>query len=250
MWPDVLNTLSRLKRATWSLIAQNAQVIEYDGQRLVIGFATPGLAGTFGKGAHQEFLRQALIEVIGLDCKVESTVGDRPAAGRSVPAGPTPPTPPMPKSEPVRENPSPRTESRPESSPEPHRSRPEPDGWGAPPAVVDVREPAPPVDDIPPPDEPPPLDEPPPPDEPPYERSTRSAPARPEPARPQPTRSQPASRPAPQPQAHQAHQAPRVSAALDEDVSIDDPEIEGSGLVGRPVVEQLLGGRVIEERDE
>ncbi len=37
---------------------------------------------------------------------------------------------------------------------------------------------------------------------------------------------------------------------MDRDISLDDPEIEGSGMVGRPVVEQLLGGKVIEERDE
>ncbi|MFZ0159721.1 MAG: hypothetical protein WAL50_11880, partial [Kineosporiaceae bacterium] len=69
-------------------------------------------------------------------------------------------------------------------------------------------------------DEPPPEDEPPP-------RARR--PERPEPP---------------------ARQPPTVAAAQDQDVSVDDPDIEGSGLVGRPVVEQLLGGRVIEERDE
>ena len=70
-------------------------------------------------------------------------------------------------------------------------------------------------------DEPPPEDAPPPPDD--------------EPVR---------ARPAPPPP------RPAVSASMDRDISLDDPEIEGSGMVGRPVVEQLLGGKVIEERDE
>lgn len=70
-------------------------------------------------------------------------------------------------------------------------------------------------------DEPPPEDAPPPPDD---------APVRARPAPPPPR--------------------PAVSASMDRDISLDDPEIEGSGMVGRPVVEQLLGGKVIEERDE
>jgi DNA polymerase III subunit gamma/tau len=41
-----------------------------------------------------------------------------------------------------------------------------------------------------------------------------------------------------------------VLPSQDDEISIDDPEIEGSGLVGAPVVAQLLGGRVIEERQE
>jgi DNA polymerase-3 subunit gamma/tau len=41
-----------------------------------------------------------------------------------------------------------------------------------------------------------------------------------------------------------------VSPAQDDDVSVDDPDIEGSNLIGLPVVAQLLGGTVIEERDD
>ncbi len=77
MWPDVLNALSHLKRATWSLVSQHAQVLDFDGTRLLLGFGSPGLAGTFGRGAHQEFLRQAMIDVMGLDCRVDTTSGER-----------------------------------------------------------------------------------------------------------------------------------------------------------------------------
>jgi hypothetical protein len=41
---------------------------------------------------------------------------------------------------------------------------------------------------------------------------------------------------------------PFVDAAHDE-ASRDDVDAADSGLVGRPVVEQLLGGRVIDETD-
>jgi hypothetical protein len=35
----------------------------------------------------------------------------------------------------------------------------------------------------------------------------------------------------------------------DDEPSSDDPDFEGTHLVGAQVVQQLLGGRVIEERD-
>ena len=37
---------------------------------------------------------------------------------------------------------------------------------------------------------------------------------------------------------------------VDDEPSPDDPEFEGSGLVGPLLVEQLLGGQVIEERTD
>jgi hypothetical protein len=36
----------------------------------------------------------------------------------------------------------------------------------------------------------------------------------------------------------------------DDEPSDDDEDLDGSNLVGPSVVEQLLGGRVIEEREE
>jgi DNA polymerase-3 subunit gamma/tau len=92
MWPEVLNTLAGLKRATWSLVSPYAQVLDHDGKRLLIGFDSPGRAQAFSRGAHQEFLRQALIEVIGLDCPIEASgEGARPAPERVAPAGPAAP---------------------------------------------------------------------------------------------------------------------------------------------------------------
>ncbi len=213
MWPDVLNALSHLKRATWSLVSQHAQVLDFDGTRLLLGFGSPGLAGTFGRGAHQEFLRQAMIDVMGLDCRVDTTSGERTGA-------PQPPAP-----------------ARPQPAPQPPAGSPAP----AAPSVPAPSEPVAPAHHAPADDEPP-LGEPPPDDEPPPEDEPPPRARRPEPATPQASPT-PAPAPTPRPQ-------PAVSASQDQDVSIDDPDIEGSGLVGRPVVEQLLGGRVIEERDE
>jgi DNA polymerase-3 subunit gamma/tau len=45
----------------------------------------------------------------------------------------------------------------------------------------------------------------------------------------------------------EAPAAQRVRVADDSAASDDDEEIEGLGEVGRPVIERILGGRVIDE---
>jgi DNA polymerase-3 subunit gamma/tau len=229
MWPDVLNALSHLKRATWSLVSQHAQVLDFDGTRLLLGFGSPGLAGTFGRGAHQEFLRQAMIDVMGLDCRVDTTSGERTGS----PPASAPSAAPLPSAQVAGSAPAASAPGVPAST-VPASTVPAAPVASA--AVVPPRHL--PADEGPPLSEPPPDDEPPPEDEPP------SRARRPEPQ--QPAATPPAAAPPPRP----ARPQPTVSASQDQDVSIDDPDIEGSGLVGRPVVEQLLGGRVIEERDE
>jgi DNA polymerase III subunit gamma/tau len=91
-WPDVLEWLSRHKRVTWTFVAQNAQVADYDGQRVLLGISTVGLAETFRRGAHADYVRQALIDVLGVDARVEGvpsddTVPPVPAAAPSPGAG-------------------------------------------------------------------------------------------------------------------------------------------------------------------
>jgi DNA polymerase-3 subunit gamma/tau len=97
MWTEVLNALASIKRTTWSLVSQYAQVLDYDGKRLLLGFDSAGRAQSFGRGAHPDFLRQALIDVIGLDCKVEAMASSDFRSGPSIssaPAGGAPPPPP------------------------------------------------------------------------------------------------------------------------------------------------------------
>ena len=169
-WPDVITRLSSVKKMTWSLVRDHAQVLAYDGRRLTLGMSTVGLTGTFRAGAHGEYVRQALIDVLGVDAQVDGVHTEgAPTAAAPVVAPPSMSEPP-PMAEP------------------------------------------PPPDDAPP----DPADEPP-----------IAAPRRPVAAAPAPT-------------------SPRVSPA-DDVAASDDADADDSGLVGRPVVEQLLGGRVIDE---
>ena len=50
----MLEWLSRNKRVTWTFVSQNAQVLDYDGQRVLLGISTVGLADTFRRGAHAD----------------------------------------------------------------------------------------------------------------------------------------------------------------------------------------------------
>lgn len=74
-WPEVLDAVKGIRRVTWSFVSVNTKVLDYDGQRLLLEIATPGQAETFRRGNHAEVVRQALIEAIGLDTRVESAVG-------------------------------------------------------------------------------------------------------------------------------------------------------------------------------
>ena len=90
-WPDVLEWLSRNKRVTWTFVAQNAQVVDYDGSRVLLGISTVGLTETFRRGAHADYVRQALIDVLGVDARVDGVPSDDAGAASS--PGPSPAAP-------------------------------------------------------------------------------------------------------------------------------------------------------------
>lgn len=70
-WPDVLKRIFSIRRVTWTFLSEHAQVLDYDGSRLLLGIATKGLATTFRNGPHAEVVRQALIDALGVDARVE-----------------------------------------------------------------------------------------------------------------------------------------------------------------------------------
>lgn len=80
----MLETLTTVKRTTWALISQHAQVVALDANTLQLGFSTGGLASAFSKGGHSEHVQRALAETLGLQVRVEPVVSD----------GTAPPTPP------------------------------------------------------------------------------------------------------------------------------------------------------------
>ncbi|WP_127128630.1 DNA polymerase III subunit gamma and tau, partial [Georgenia sp. SYP-B2076] len=88
-WPEVVATLARLKRSTWALVSQNAQVGEVSNGALRLVFTTPGLAAAFRGGPHAGPVQQALSETLGLDLRIEGTVNENSSAAPSGRGGAT-----------------------------------------------------------------------------------------------------------------------------------------------------------------
>ncbi|MEC5192753.1 MULTISPECIES: DNA polymerase III subunit gamma and tau [unclassified Arthrobacter] len=84
-WPEILQTLTKIKRSTWALVEPNAQVGHFEDHVLTLAFTTSGLAGAFGRADHSENLRQAIHKTIGIDCQIHAV-----ASGTNSPASSEP----------------------------------------------------------------------------------------------------------------------------------------------------------------
>ena len=210
-WPRVLANIFTVRRVTWTFLSQHAQVVEYDGSRLVLGIATTGLANTFRQGNHAEVVRQALIDALAIDVRVE---------GRTL--APTDPAAAAPAPDQVRSAVDPGGQEPAESSaatiaPDPgvassQQARGAPASSSRPVGGAPGRH-AEPANGI----EPDVTD------------------AKPEPA-PKRPRVRAAAR-------HTA--APPVDP--DDLVSIDDEDVHDDGESGQAIIERMLGGRVLDE---
>jgi DNA polymerase-3 subunit gamma/tau len=237
-WPDVLTKIGTITRVTWSLVSENTRVLDYNGERLLLGLSTEGLLSAFRGRNHAEVVRQALSEVIGVDTRVEGVLSAEAEAeaafvGPAVPAAETPGSARSGDPERIPEA------AIPEPDPEPdddwNTSTPPPDQPSAPPAPSLKGRPAVP-------DRPTmtvkaaPLDR---------AAVTVKAPA---PDRPSTPRQRAKAAVAQEVRSR----ATRSSSSMADDsvVSRDDEDIEEAGAMGQPVIERVLGGIVIGELDQ
>lgn len=84
-WPEVLQTLTKIKRSTWALVEPNAQVGHFEDHVLTLAFTTTGLAGAFGRADHADNLRQAIHKTIGIDCQIRAVAGGSNSPASSEP---------------------------------------------------------------------------------------------------------------------------------------------------------------------
>ncbi|SES34001.1 DNA polymerase-3 subunit gamma/tau [Pedococcus cremeus] len=227
-WPDVLTWLSRNKRVTWTLVSDHAHVQSYDGTRLELGIAPTALLVRFRQGPHTELVRQALIDVLGVDARVECVPvpeGQTPAgAGGQAPSATAPSSSAQPASSqtgPGATSPAPSTPGDPGLEAAARHTGEAGDSWANRSAAPDsapswASEPPPAADPGAAPGEAPP-----------QMSHLKRALAVVEAEGPAAT--------------------PEARVADDSAASDDDEDIEGLGEVGRPVIERILGGRVIEE---
>lgn len=75
-WPEVLETLSGLRKVTWTLISQNAQIGGIQDGAVVLMFATSALATTFRNGPHGELVQQALRETLGVTANITTAIDE------------------------------------------------------------------------------------------------------------------------------------------------------------------------------
>jgi DNA polymerase-3 subunit gamma/tau len=92
LWPDVVEATKLRRRVAWMHLTQNSQVVAVEGNVLTLGFNNAGARDSFLGGGCDEILRQAAIDVAGIDWKVEAIVD--PGASGGTPAAPAPAAPP------------------------------------------------------------------------------------------------------------------------------------------------------------
>ncbi|MGH3328465.1 MAG: DNA polymerase III subunit gamma and tau [Streptomycetales bacterium] len=90
VWPDVLEAVKRRRRFTWILLSQNAHVAGLEGETLSVGFINAGARDSFCNSGSDEILRQALIDLLGVDWRVECFVDPSRSPGDPAPAGAVP----------------------------------------------------------------------------------------------------------------------------------------------------------------
>ena len=207
-------------------------MLDYDGERLLLGIATTGLANTFRRGPHATYVQQALIDVLGIDARVEGVPADGSSLGGPAGVQTIDPNRPAPTPEPATAPPRSPSQPRPSDAGQGRQQHSEPGRGGEPAAYVPSQPPTTQAE---------------------WGSSAAGGPAAPGWA----TASAPSGETA-EPSSPFARAKVAVAAEPDPDetpvaddsaISEDDEDIEGLGEIGVPVVERVLGGKVIHEED-
>jgi len=74
LWPDIVEATKLRRRVAWMHLTQNSQVVALDGNTLTLGFTNVGARDSFIGGGCDEVLRQAAIDVVGADWKIDAIV--------------------------------------------------------------------------------------------------------------------------------------------------------------------------------
>jgi DNA polymerase-3 subunit gamma/tau len=140
LWPDIVEATKQRRRVTWIHLTQHAQVVAVDAQVLTLGFGNVGARESFDNGGSSEIVRQAAIDVVGHDWRVETIVdpGADPEAAAPPPApaarpaapAPAPPAEPPPFAQPAPAAGSPSTTARQAIAPTRSGGRDEPETAG------------------------------------------------------------------------------------------------------------------------
>jgi DNA polymerase-3 subunit gamma/tau len=81
LWPGVLDRVKKARRYAWILLSQNAHVKDVGDKVITIGLVNAGARDSFTRSGADEILRQALIDELGVDWRVESIIDSAGEAG-------------------------------------------------------------------------------------------------------------------------------------------------------------------------
>lgn len=74
LWPEIIENVKARRRLTWSLITAGAQVASMDDKVMAVSLSNSGARDSFMRSGSDEILRQAIIDVVGLDRRIEAIV--------------------------------------------------------------------------------------------------------------------------------------------------------------------------------
>ena len=89
LWPDVIEDVKKKRRLTWSLLSASAQIIAVDDKIITIGIVNSGARDSFLRSNSDEILRQAFIDVVGIDRKIEAIIDPSVDGTPQTKGGPT-----------------------------------------------------------------------------------------------------------------------------------------------------------------
>ena len=89
LWPDVIEDVKKKRRLTWSLLSASAQIIAVDDKIITIGIVNSGARDSFLRSNSDEILRQAFIDVVGIDRKIEAIIDPSVDGTPQAKGGPT-----------------------------------------------------------------------------------------------------------------------------------------------------------------
>ncbi len=93
MWPQVLERVQQLRRFTWVMLSQNAQVASLDGNNLTLALVNTGARDSFVKSGSDQIVQQALSDVMAVQWRIEAIVDPSVNPAAATPAAPAPTAP-------------------------------------------------------------------------------------------------------------------------------------------------------------
>ncbi len=95
-WATILDEVKGMRRHTWTLLSHNAQVAGLEAGRLTLAMVNGGARDSFISSGGDQILHEALINVLGVDWKVEAIIDPSTSPAGRQPAGLADPAPAQP----------------------------------------------------------------------------------------------------------------------------------------------------------